>query len=57
LNDAIPVPMQTTKFFPSPLHGFEPVLEQIDDGQMTGFGNTFERALNNKGLRAMPDQS
>lgn len=50
LNDAIPVPMQTTKFFPSPPHGFEPVLEQIDNGQMTGFGNTFEQALDNKGL-------
>ncbi len=50
LQDAIPIPMQTTKFFPSPPHGFGPVAEQVDNGLMSGFGNTFKEALERKGI-------
>ncbi len=50
LDDASPRPMQTTKFFPSPPHGFEEVMNQIDDGRMTGFGTSFKGALERKGV-------
>ena len=43
--DAAPTPMTTTKFFPSPPHEFDPVINQIADGAMSGFGEQFKLAL------------
>lgn len=42
---AVPTPMTSTKFFPSPPHEFEPVLAQVADGEMTGFGEAFKAAI------------
>lgn len=52
--DAEPAPMPNTRFFPSPPHSFEPVMNQISDGDMSGFGEEFRLALERKNLAMDP---
>jgi len=52
LDPATPAPMQTTKFSPSPPHGFPSVQLQINNGKMDGFGSEFRKSYSTSSVDA-----
>ncbi|MCP4456644.1 MAG: hypothetical protein GY816_01245 [Cytophagales bacterium] len=52
LDPATPFPMQTTRFFPSPPHGFASVQLQVKNGDMSGFGSEFRNSYSTSSVDA-----